>query len=1061
MSDVQSRLQSGLGDVYRIDRELGGGGMSRVFLAEEIELGRKVVIKVLPPEMGAGVNKERFQREIKLAASLQHPHVVPLLTAGEVGGDLLYYVMPFIDGESLRAKLAREGELPIGETVQILREVVDALAYSHRHDVVHRDIKPDNVLLSEGHAVVADFGVAKAVSASSGGAGSSLTSLGVALGTPAYMSPEQAAADPHVDHRADIYAVGALAYEMLTGRPPFVAQTPQQVLAAQVSQTPDPVTAHRETIPPALADVVMRCLAKRPADRWQSADDLKGHLDLMATPSGGGLPPVGTQPVTVVAAEAAVARNHPARVAAVLGGAAATTLVIAYALMIALGLPDWVFVGAIALLVLGLPIMVVTGKHERARAVAATTGLQVPTPTGMQRHFTWRKATLGGGLAFAGLTVVAGGYMAMRTLGIGPAATLMAAGVFEAQERLILANFENRTADTTLGQTVTELFRIDLAQSPALVVLEPSQLDQMLRHMERPPGTRLTPQLAKEVAEREGIKGYITGEIVAVGNSFALTGRLIGVATGEALVSHSERAANAEEIIDAVDRLSAKFRERIGESLRTVRQDPPLERVTTASMEALRLYAQGSYVGSATADYDRGIQLLEQAVELDTTFAMAYRKLAAWNGNAGNPEDADSAAARAYELRTRVGDRERWLIEAAYHNYVTNDDDAEENAYLSLLDKYPNDRTALNNQAQNYRSQGRRAEAAELLTRSVRNGGAPGISYAALVGDLGNLGELDELESILADFQRTYPSHPSIGQHLLSLAYHRGQLDSVEQMARRQRDSLAGGPPQFAAGPIRILSILAFLQGRLAEGTRYQRDGMSLQMEFLRDRLPEIAENFDVFMRINELESALWYQMDPPVTAERIERELATAQAALPDSMVPYSLFVGMFSRVGQSERATEMLAVAREQAEAGDDPPDPWRFKAQEATIALVAGDPVRAGRLYREYRDEAPFCNLPTCMLFEIGTAFDSAGVADSTIHYFERFLNEPAWFRLFTDARERPVVLRRLGELYEERGDRERAVEHYADFVELWENADPQLQPIVEDVRERIARLVGERR
>ena len=180
LSDLLSRLQSVLGDAYRIERELGGGGMSRVFLAEEVALGRQVVIKVLPPEMAADVSQERFNREIQLAAKLQHPHVVPLLTAG-ADGDLLYYVMPFIKGESLRVKLAREGELPVGEALRILREVTDALAYAHRNGVVHRDIKPDNVLLSEGHAVVTDFGVAKAVSASSGSS-SSLTSLGVALG---------------------------------------------------------------------------------------------------------------------------------------------------------------------------------------------------------------------------------------------------------------------------------------------------------------------------------------------------------------------------------------------------------------------------------------------------------------------------------------------------------------------------------------------------------------------------------------------------------------------------------------------------------------------------------------------------------------------------------------------------------------------------------------------------------------------------------------------------------------------------------------------------------------
>ena len=236
--ELQQRLQSALGDTHRILRELGGGGMSRVFLAEEIRLGRQVVVKVLPPETGAAVNVERFEREIRLAARLQHPHIVPLLSAG-AAGDLLYYVMPFIEGESLRSKLAREGELPVAEAARILREIVDALSYAHRNGVVHRDIKPDNVLLSDGHAVVTDFGVAKAVSASSGA--SSLTSLGVALGTPAYMAPEQAAADPHVDHRADIYAVGVLAYEMLAGRTPFTAPTPQAMLAAHITQAPEPV----------------------------------------------------------------------------------------------------------------------------------------------------------------------------------------------------------------------------------------------------------------------------------------------------------------------------------------------------------------------------------------------------------------------------------------------------------------------------------------------------------------------------------------------------------------------------------------------------------------------------------------------------------------------------------------------------------------------------------------------------------------------------------------------------------------------------------------------------
>jgi Tol biopolymer transport system component len=297
VSDLRARLQNALGDAYRIEKELGGGGMSRVFVAAERELGRRVVIKVLPPELAAGVNRDRFRREIQLAASLQHPNIVPLLTAGHIE-DLVYYTMPLIEGESLRAKLAREGEQPIPETIRILKDVVDALACAHEHGVVHRDIKPDNVLISRHHAVVTDFGVSKALSESTGG--SSITSAGVALGTPAYMAPEQAAADPHADHRCDIYAVGALGYEMLTGRPPFTGATPQHVLAAQVTEAPEPVTKRRAAVPAAFAALVMRCLQKSPADRWQSAEELLTQLEAMATPSGG-ITPTGAHPVATVA----------------------------------------------------------------------------------------------------------------------------------------------------------------------------------------------------------------------------------------------------------------------------------------------------------------------------------------------------------------------------------------------------------------------------------------------------------------------------------------------------------------------------------------------------------------------------------------------------------------------------------------------------------------------------------------------------------------------------------------------------------------------------------------
>ena len=280
---LRDQVQSSLGDAYTIEREIVGGGMSLVFVARERGLGREVVIKVLSPEKAATIRIERFAREIKLAASLQQANIVPVLSAGTATG-LPYYVMPLVEGRSLRERLAREGALPIGDSVSILRDVARALAYAHAHGVVHRDIKPGNVLLSGATAVVTDFGIAKALGAAREATRNpTLTSEGVSLGTPAYMAPEQASGDPACDHRADLYSFGCLAYEMVTGRPPFNDGPVHKIIAAHYTEIPVPVAERRPDVPASLAALIGQCLEKDVERRPRSATEVLERLDAPMT----------------------------------------------------------------------------------------------------------------------------------------------------------------------------------------------------------------------------------------------------------------------------------------------------------------------------------------------------------------------------------------------------------------------------------------------------------------------------------------------------------------------------------------------------------------------------------------------------------------------------------------------------------------------------------------------------------------------------------------------------------------------------------------------------------
>ena len=1030
MAELRDRLQSALGPAYRVESELGGGGMSRVFLAEEVRLGRSVVVKVLPPEMAAGVSAERFEREIQLAAKLQHPHIVPLLTAG-AKGDLLYYVMPHIAGESLRSRITHERALPVGETVRILRDVCDALAYAHGHGVVHRDVKPDNVLISGKHALVTDFGVAKAVSISSGAG--TLTSLGMALGTPAYMAPEQAAGDPNVDHRADLYAVGALGYELLAGRTPFGGLSPQGMLAAQVTATPDPVTQHRDSVPPALAALIMRCLAKHPADRPQSADEILGELETIATPTGGTLSEAsaissGTQ--------AALRRSHPVRVATLFALAAVGVLSLVRLLVRVLGLPDWAFAGAVVLAAAALPFMLWTGAIERRRARA-----------GAPHWLTWRRALIAAGSGFGLLGIVTGTHAAMRQLGIGPVGTLVASGVLAQRDRLVLADFENRTRDSTLGPSLTEALRVDLAQSGVIRLLDAAAVGQALTRMGRVPGTSLDPTLARELAQREGAKAVVHGQIDPLGRGYVVSAELESAADGTALVSLRETAQDDGAIIAAVDRLSRKLRERIGESLKTIRASDPLEQVTTGSLEALRKYSQGVRASDA-GDMARAAPLLEQAIALDTTFAMAYRKLAVVLSNSGGAQSRIGVAAtQAFRHRDRLTPFERDLAEAYYYSRVDYDPAKTEAAYRAALDHQPENGVALNNLSLLFNSARRFAEAESLAVRGLAVAPNQWALYTnAAVAQIGQAKYAAAGRTVALMEQRspTNPLRPFLRGFLALAQRH---YDSAEVAARSLAET--SRDPTWESSAVGTLAAINLVRGRLGAAEAQLRRAIVFDEQ---RGVPGRSIDDAIMIAVMDVH----YRNSPDAARREVEEALRRHPlATIPAEDRSYLGLAWLYADAGHPDRARQLLAEYEATVPEGVRRGQPFRYGAA-AQIAFAEGRIQDAIRGYRKWYDEDA-CSV--CGLFPLGRAYERAGERDSALAVYERAVTTPGYLRAFEEDATLGPTYRRLGELYEERGQLDKARDYYGRFLDLWKDADPELQPLVRDVKQRLAGLIAE--
>ena len=1026
--------------------------MSRVFVATERKLARRVVIKVLSSEVAATLSTTRFEREIRLAASLQQANIVPLLSAGMLE-DTPYYTMPFVEGESLRARLSR-GLLAESETVSVLRDVARALVYAHERGVVHRDIKPDNVLLSGEAAVVTDFGIAKAITAArvSGAteATGAFTQVGTAIGTPAYMSPEQATGDPNTDHRADLYAFGCLAFELLTGNPPFHGMPPHKLIAAHMLETAPTLSSRLGAVSPELDTLVARCLAKAPEDRPANAREVLRQLESAVSGASRDAMP-------------AALRHRQLSLPRAMGTwvfSFVAAYVLARAAVVGIGLPQWTVPLVIAVMSLGLPAVLVTWYVQRSARRAALATPQ-HTPGGTQMHSTmatlalrasphvswgrtWKAGAAAGALLVVAITVV----MILRAFGVGPAASLLAAGRIGADSRVLVAEFSTTTSDTSLGMVVAQAMRTSIGQSSAVQLVSAQDVGPALRRMTLPTTTRLTEQTARELAAREGIPLIITGQVAAVGAGFMITASLVTADSGRVLATLQRGANGAGDLLDAIDHVARDLRARIGESLRSVALAPALQSATTSSLVALREYSRGVQAGDVEGDFSAGLMHLQAAVREDSTFAMAWRKIGVYSSNLGRPaSESFTAASRAYRFRSRLGADESAEVETSWlHEF---DWRAAIRAYQSAPSISQNNRALLLNQIGEYAA----AESvvnAQISKDSVR-GRTPIIQlwYNRLASQIGQ-NKLPEARRTVAEGRRRYQGTFFDERGEAEVAWLAGGIDSLDtsaeqlerskQLSSRHLAAWVHAAVSGARGQLQAYGRLAAFTQIMADSAARNRDPVSAALSVIVPAAVHRSQQAKGIAQLDSLIAGRPQSQLPAIDRRDLEVAMAYAQLGRPDKAKP---LIADFERAASRE---ERLA------RWGD-----WRAALGE--VALAEG---RAGTALTEFRAAAtadsgklePSWNGRTDA--RVARTFDKLGQTDSAIAGFARVIARRDLFTWAGAPLNLPIAYRRLGELYEAKGDTANAIAQYEAFARLWKDADPDLQPQVEEIRSRVQRL-----